>query len=116
MKHIIEITWLTNKMDSAWQHVHWILIAYKGSDGKSAAMEWNTSTMEVMKTLGINDYSEVYWKKYEIDIADDGKLRSVNPIDTRVYSFKDFDRLESKISQILSLLSKQTESETPKID
>lgn len=112
MKYAIEITWMTPKIDPATlQMVPGIIMAYK-SNNKYEQMELGASMMEVMQMLAIQNLTDAVWKKYEIEVGDDKKLKSMVPIDTRVIGYADFEKLDKKMNEILNLLRKSPDPKT----
>lgn len=71
--------------------------------------------MDIMSMLGIKNLPEANGRKFEIDIDDKNMLTSILPIDTRVPTYKDFEKLQTTMNEILGIIRKKPSPENSTI-
>lgn len=105
MRHTIEVVSLIPKPVSTTSPEPRIIFAYK-NDNKFEQMELGASMMDVMKMFSIQNLSDAIGKKYDMEMGDDLKIISMSPIDTREIMYSDFERLEKKVNELITLMRK----------
>lgn len=89
-----------------------VVLCYK-ENGLVKTLQLSGTQLEVMNLFKIQNFSEVAKKKVDIDYEEkDWKqnITGVYPVDERVISFSDFERLEKKVNELLNLMRKSPET------